>query len=142
LASGPARELTAFVTHLDHVFEGTRLWQIRGVLQRLARHDFHFLVGDFNTPGFLGAYSRYLLPPVLRRLREAGYRDAFDVAGRGPGRTFPAHSPLVRIDFLFLPNRWAHGLRSARTLDRADIREASDHRPVVVEWTWPAPAPV
>jgi endonuclease/exonuclease/phosphatase family metal-dependent hydrolase len=95
------------------------------------------LGGDFNTPGFLGAYSRRLLPPVLHSLRRAGYADAFSTVGRGPGRTFPARSPLVRIDFLFFPGQWAHGLRSARTLDPSETRDASDHRPLVVEWAWP-----
>lgn len=137
LASGPVRGLTAFVTHLDHAFEGTRLWQMRGALHKMAQPGPHFLGGDFNTPGFLGAYSRRLLPPVLRSLRKAGYADAFDAVGLGAGRTFPASTPLVRIDFLFFPGRWAHGLRSARTLGPSETRDASDHRPVVVEWAWP-----
>jgi endonuclease/exonuclease/phosphatase family metal-dependent hydrolase len=137
LAAGPARGLTAFVTHLDHAFEGTRLWQLRGALRQMAQPGPHFLGGDFNTPGFLGAHSRRLLPPVLRSLRSAGYADAFGAVGHGPGRTFPARSPLVRIDFLFFAGRWAHGLCSARTLSRAETGDASDHRPVVVEWAWP-----
>lgn len=137
LASGPAAGLTAFVTHLDHAFEGTRLLQLREVLRIIARRDPHFLIGDFNTPGFLGPRSRRLLPPVLRMLQQAGYLDAFSKVGRGPGHTFPAHSPLVRIDFLFLPQRWAHGLRSAHTINDTWVREVSDHRPLWVEWAWP-----
>lgn len=141
IATGPALGLTAFVTHLDHMFEGTRLFQIHGVLQRMARSGAHFLVGDFNTPGFLGRRSRRLLPPVLRLLHRAGYQDAFHAVGVGPAWTFPAHSPLVRIDYLFLPDRWARGLRSARTLTWELTREASDHRPLLVEWAWPARLP-
>lgn len=137
LAAGPALGLTAFVTHLDHAFEGTRLLQLREVLRRMASRDPHFLVGDFNTPGFLGRHSRRLLPPVLRMLQAAGYQDAFHTVGEGPGRTFPAQSPLVRIDFLFLPLRWAHGLRTARTVNDAQISDVSDHRPLLVEWAWP-----
>ena len=137
LAAGPALGMTAFVTHLDHAFEGTRLLQLREVLRYMARRDPHFLVGDFNTPGFLGPRSRRLLPPVLRMMRAAGYQDAFHSVGEGSGRTFPAHSPLVRIDFLFLPQRWAHGLRSAQTVNDARVRDISDHRPLLVEWAWP-----
>lgn len=137
LAAGPGLGLTAFVTHLDHAFEGTRLLQLREVLRRMARREPHFLVGDFNTPGFLGPHARRLLPPVLRMLRAAGYQDAFHTVGEGPGRTFPAHSPLVRIDFLFLPLRWAQGLRSARTVNDDRIHHVSDHRPLLVEWAWP-----
>lgn len=137
LADGPALGMTAFVTHLDHVFEGTRLHQVRSVIRRIVHRGPHFLVGDFNTPGFVGQRSRRLLPPVLRALRRAGYQDAFHAVGTGPGWTFPSHSPLVRIDFLFLPARWAHGLRSACTVSSGTTHQASDHRPLLVEWAWP-----
>lgn len=137
IAAGPVLGLTAFVTHLDHAFEGTRLLQIQGVLRRIVQRGAHFLVGDFNTPGFLGRNSRCLLPPVLRALHRAGYQDAFHAVGEGPAWTFPARSPLVRIDYLFLPVRWAQGLRSARTLSCAMTHQASDHRPLLVEWAWP-----
>lgn len=137
LASGPMLGLTAFVTHLDHAFEGTRLLQISGVLRRIAQRGPHFLVGDFNTPGFLGRNSRRLLPPVLRLLHRAGYQDAFHAVGEGPAWTFPVNAPLVRIDYLFMPCRWAHGLRSARTVVEDTTLVASDHRPLLVEWAWP-----
>jgi endonuclease/exonuclease/phosphatase family metal-dependent hydrolase len=136
IASGPVQGLTAFVTHLDHAFEGTRLHQIDSVIGKIARRSPHFLVGDFNTPGFLGPNTRRLLPPVLRMMRRAGYEDAFHAVGRGHGLTFPSHSPLVRIDFLFMPSHWAHGLRSARAVGTSVTRRASDHRPLVVEWAW------
>ncbi len=146
LAAGPVLGLTAFVTHLDHAFEGTRLFQMRGVLRRLAQRSHghpHFLMGDFNTPGFLGARSRQLLPPVLQALHAAGYRDAFRTVGEGHGRTFPSHSPLVRIDFQFVPERWARGLQRAETLSHDITHHASDHRPLLVEWLWPErPGPV
>ncbi len=137
LASGPVQGLTAFVTHLDHAFEGTRLLQMDGVIQRIARNAPHFLVGDFNTPGFIGPNTRLLLPPVLRMLRRAGYEDAFHAVGQGHGRTFPSYSPLVRIDFLFMPNRWSRGLRAAQALNWNVTHDASDHRPLLVEWGWP-----
>lgn len=142
IASGPVLGLTAFVTHLDHAFEGTRLLQIQGVLRRIMQRGPHFLVGDFNTPGFLGRNSRRLLPPVLRALRRAGYQDAFHAVGQGPAWTFPALAPFVRIDYLFLPCRWAQGLRSARTLTWDVTQQASDHRPLLVEWAWPERAPI
>jgi endonuclease/exonuclease/phosphatase family metal-dependent hydrolase len=141
LASGPVLGLTAFVTHLDHAFEGTRLFQMDGVIQRIARRAPHFLVGDFNTPGFLGPNARRLLPPVLRMLQRAGYEDAFHAVGEGHGRTFPAQSPLVRIDFLFMPSHWARGLRAAQTLNGHVTQDASDHRPLLVEWVWPERVP-
>jgi len=137
LAAGPAKGLVAFVTHLDHAFEGTRLWQIRGALQHMAGRGPHFLGGDFNVPGFTGQRTRHFLPPVLRSMRGAGYQDAFGAVGKGSGRTFPSESPLFRIDFLFFPTRWAHGLRAAHAWDEGGAHHASDHRPVIVDWTWP-----
>jgi endonuclease/exonuclease/phosphatase family metal-dependent hydrolase len=131
----------AFVTHLDHALEITRLLQIEGVLSRVgdrAGESPHFIGGDFNAPGFLGRHTRRILPFVLRRMQSAGYRDAFSIAGSGNGRTFPARAPLVRLDFLWLPSRWSHGLRSARTVQYSLAGEASDHRPVVAEWQMPA----
>ena len=145
LDAGPAAGLSVFVTHLDHAFEGTRLVQIRGVLRRMiqrSRRHPHILMGDFNTPGFLGTRSRQIIPPVLQAMHSAGYSDAFRTVGEGHGRTFPSHSPLVRIDFQFLPERWAQGLQRAETVDAHVTRDASDHRPLMVEWLWPERAPL
>jgi endonuclease/exonuclease/phosphatase family metal-dependent hydrolase len=110
------------------------------VIRRITERGPHFLCGDFNTPGFLGRRSRGWLPPALRILRNAGYHDAFDAVGIGPGHTFPAGRPFLRIDFLFFPTRWASGLRSARTVGAPP--HASDHRPVMAEWRWPDVSPV
>jgi endonuclease/exonuclease/phosphatase family metal-dependent hydrolase len=146
LVGGPVQGLTAFATHLDHAFEGTRVVQMQAALAHIRRHGPHFIAGDFNTPGFVGARSRHVLPPVLLLLRRAGYSDAFQVAGKGRGHTFPAMSPLVRVDFVFVPQRWSHGLRSVRALNMLSTQHASDHRPVVAEWSWPdqprLPAPI
>lgn len=137
LGDGPARGVTAYVTHLDHAFEGTRWLQIRAVLRHLPYGRPHYLGGDFNTPGFNGRSARYLLPPVLRMLQGAGYYDAFQLAGQGHGRTFPARSPLFRIDFLFLPAQYAGRVRAARSLNSLVSLFASDHRPVVVDLALP-----
>jgi endonuclease/exonuclease/phosphatase family metal-dependent hydrolase len=137
LAAGPARGLTAFVTHLDHAFEVTRLMQVQGVLAELAQHGAHFIAGDFNTPGFRGRYTRHLSPPVLRLMRTAGYEDAFHAVGEGSGRTYPARSPLFRVDFVFFPKAWASGVCRAHAFGSDPVHHASDHRPTVVEWAWP-----
>jgi len=133
LGEGPSRGLRAHVTHLDHAFEGTRLLQMRAVLRHLPAHGLHYVGGDFNTPGFVGHRSRHFLPPVLRYLQWAGYRDAFHEVGHGNGRTFPSASPILRIDFLFLPARYASALRWAYALNSRVTQLASDHRPLVAE---------
>lgn len=137
LTAGPAQGLTAFVTHLDHAFEGTRLVQVQGLLAELAQHGPHYISGDFNTPGFRSRYMQHLSPPVLHWMRKAGYEDAFHVMGEGAGRTYPARAPLFRVDFMFFPKVWSQGVRTARAIDSRAVRHASDHRPVVVEWGWP-----
>jgi endonuclease/exonuclease/phosphatase family metal-dependent hydrolase len=141
LAEGPAEGLTAYVTHLDHLFEGTRMLQIAGVLRRMGEQSPHFLCGDFNTPGFLGPRARRLLPPVLRQMRRAGYQDAFHMVGHGRGLTFPSEAPLWRLDFLFFSHHCAWGLRSARAWSGDGIQHVSDHRPVIAEWAWPGSQP-
>jgi endonuclease/exonuclease/phosphatase family metal-dependent hydrolase len=137
LSAGPAQGLTAFVTHLDHALEVTRLFQLQGILAELGRHGAHFIAGDFNTPGFRGRYARHLSPPVLRALRTAGYEDAFHAMGEGSGRTYPARSPIFRVDYVFFPRPWVSGVRRAHVLGVESVHCASDHRPTVVEWAWP-----
>jgi endonuclease/exonuclease/phosphatase family metal-dependent hydrolase len=137
LAAGPAQGLTAFATHLDHAFEGTRLVQLQAALEHMRPYGAHFLAGDFNTPGFPGQRTRHVVVPILYMMRRAGYRDAFHVAGKGRGHTFPAANPLVRIDYVFVPQRWARGLSRVHAVGMTAARHASDHRPVVAEWAWP-----
>lgn len=137
LAAGPAQGLTAFVTHLDHALEVTRLVQAQGLLAEMAQHGAHFIAGDFNTPGFRGRYTRHLSPPVLRLMRTAGYEDAFHAIGEGTGRTYPARAPVFRVDFIFFPKAWAAGVCRAHAFGSAPVHQASDHRPTVVEWAWP-----
>ena len=81
--------------------------------------------------------TRLLLPPVLRMLAAAGYQDAFHAVGNGSGRTFPSHSPLVRIDFLFPALRWSSWVAFLARLGGDVMHQASDHRPLIVEWAWP-----
>jgi endonuclease/exonuclease/phosphatase family metal-dependent hydrolase len=74
-----------------------------------------------------------LMPPVLRYLQRAGYRDVFHEVGHGNGRTFPSMAPILRLDFLFLPAQYAGGLHWAYTLNSRLTHFASDHRPLVAE---------
>lgn len=139
IGSGPAAGLSVFVTHLDHAFEGTRLAQVRGVLSRITHDGPHCICGDFNSPGFHGIQMRRLSPPVLRWMRRAGYEDAFHAAGTGSGRTYPSGRPMFRVDFIFFPTAWASGLSSAHVVDSTAAHWASDHRPVIADWSWPKP---
>lgn len=75
------------------------------------------LIGDFNAPPD---------GPELTSIRER-LGDAWDIAGRGDGYTFPADAPNRRIDHIYV----ADGIEVVSV----DVPEtvASDHRPVVAE---------
>ena len=130
--------VTVHATHLDHLWEPVRLAQLAALLPLMARsrHEPHWLLGDFNAPSPSGPRTRALAAPVIRRLRTAGYADAFATVGRGPGATFPARTPFLRLDYLFVANRWANGLRACQPLDGDLVHWASDHRPVLASWEW------
>jgi endonuclease/exonuclease/phosphatase family metal-dependent hydrolase len=73
--------------------------------------------GDFNsTPD----------SPVLESLRKVGLRDAWTECGSGPGLSYPADTPVKRIDYLFLSGD-LH-CSAARVIDT----QISDHRPLLV----------
>ena len=64
-------------------------------------------------------------------------RDAWLLGGDADGETFPADEPTSRIDYLFV----SEGIVVERVLvpPGPDVREASDHRPLVAELTLPEP---
>jgi len=135
--AGPDKAFTIFSTHLDHAFEGTRLWQLRGMLDPLQAHanEPHVLLGDFNTHGPTGVNSRRLTPPVVRMLRNKGYVDAYMTAGEGKGGTFPLGWPF-RIDYIFVPQIMQPYLLSCQVLNSKLIEQASDHRPLMATFDW------
>jgi endonuclease/exonuclease/phosphatase family metal-dependent hydrolase len=61
------------------------------------------------------------------------FRDAWLLGGDAEGETFPADQPTARIDYLFV----SEGIGVERVLvpPGPDVREASDHRPLVAELT-------
>ena len=128
---------TIYSTHLDHAFEGTRMWQLRGVLTALQSkaNEPHVLMGDFNTPGPVGPRSKRLTPPVVRMLKSGGYVDAFMAAGEGDHRTFPAVISF-RIDYIFVPAIMQPYLTGCRVVNGALVDQASDHRPLMAEFDW------
>ena len=133
----PDRQFTVFSTHLDHAFEGTRMWQLRGLLTTMQPHaaEPHVLMGDFNTPGPVGPRSKRLTPPVVRMLKGNGYVDAFMTAGLGNHATFPMTFPL-RIDFIFVPEVLKPKLTSCQVVNGPLVDKASDHRPLMAEFDW------
>lgn len=113
--------LTVMNTHFDASREDTwRRQEVEELLRSAARRKPLLTGGDFNSePG----------SAIHARMIEAGFRDAWEDCGGGPHLTYPADTPVKRIDYLFL----AGGARCAA----AEVieTEASDHRPVLLTVT-------
>lgn len=86
--------------HLDHLGASeVRLAQAEKLLSELDRltgtADSHavILAGDFNDTED---------SPALKRLKHAGYRDAYRTLHRNEGNTFPLPKPNARIDYIMV----------------------------------------
>lgn len=135
---GHGRNLTVYSTHLDHAFEGTRLWQLRGIVDKLRMHaqEAHLLMGDFNTHSPRDVDHHFLTPPVVRMLRNMGYVDAFARAGSGSPVTLKFRLPFLRIDYIFVPDQFSDRLTACYTLRDGGAEVVSDHLPLVAEFDW------
>ena len=147
-------ETRIFGVHLSAVHaawtERRRTEELRALLKSIQRHQegFHALTGDFNTiaPGDLLDFRK--LPGRLRALvwlsggtvrwrtikiiLDGGYIDAYrSLHPAVPGFTFPTWEPHVRLDYLFLPARYASKLSSCEIMDVPGARDASDHLPLL-----------
>ena len=70
-------------------------------------------------------------PATWQRLQRFG-TDAFVAVGAGDGFTYSTVAPVRRIDAVFANPRLQPV--KAEVIDTADVRIASDHRPLVVEY--------
>jgi endonuclease/exonuclease/phosphatase family metal-dependent hydrolase len=114
--------------HLD-LRQGPRLrhlTELHVALDQFAAPDLPVIVaGDVNDqPG----------SAVWAALADRG-ADAWTAAARGDGFTYSAAAPHQRIDAAFIDRRIR--VRSAEVLDSADVRIASDHRPLLVNLQLP-----
>ncbi|MBI4544456.1 MAG: endonuclease/exonuclease/phosphatase family protein [Gemmatimonadetes bacterium] len=110
---GGAR-LLVFGTHFGLTSEEQRA-QVAGVLRFVERDGASVFAGDLNAgPG----------SEVVERLRAAGFRDAFELAGVAPAATAPAGEPRQRIDWI-----WIRGAAASHAAVLPHT--ASDHRLVV-----------
>jgi endonuclease/exonuclease/phosphatase family metal-dependent hydrolase len=119
----PYGPITVFTTHIDASAEDHwRRQEARtvGTLVAAARRTSPLVLlgGDLNsTPESI----------VQQELRATGLRDAHAECGRGDGLSYPADSPIKRIDYLYLTG----GLRCVTAEVLAT--QASDHRPVIID---------
>ena len=132
--------------------EHRRRYELRALLLAIQQHQHgpHVLVGDFNTvaPGEIVDFTK--LPGRLRalvwlsggRIRwktiqgvlDAGYVDAFrQLQPELVGYTFPTWDPHVRLDYLFVPRPCINRVSRCQVFSANEIREASDHFPLIAE---------
>jgi exodeoxyribonuclease-3 len=145
-----------FGLHLSARFskwsERRRAREIGALLEGIRRHQegFHVLVGDFNTlapgevletrrmPAWIQALiwlsGRDIRRETIGRVLEAGYADGFRLLHpEERGHTFPTWDPHVRLDYVFLPARFADRLKSCDVLTLPAAAAASDHFPLRAE---------
>jgi exodeoxyribonuclease III len=145
-----------FGLHLSARFskwsERRRAREVGLLLEGVRRHQdgLHILAGDFNTlapgevletrrmPAWIQALiwlsGRDIRRETIGRVLEAGYTDAFrHLHPDERGHTFPTWDPHVRLDYIFLPAREAHRLKSCDVMRLPEAARASDHFPLRAE---------
>lgn len=93
--------------------------QVNDVLAHIEDSPVEALVcGDFNDNPMSYTYHRM----------SRGRKDTFVEAGRGFGASYSAFWPMLRIDYVFIPDEWTP------TAHRTDRVRFSDHFPVVADF--------
>ena len=137
----------------SNVTEQRRVYELQGLLKGIEAHQqgFHVVTGDFNTlaPGeeldlrrlplrlraitwITGGKIRWA---TIQRMLNAGYTDAYRMFYEKDQRyTFPTWDPHVRLDYAFSPKLWAERVKRCDVVrDAPDVRQASDHFPLLIE---------
>lgn len=145
-----------FGVHLSAVLaawtERRRDLELRALLESIDRHRsrFHVLTGDFNTvaPGenFKVGHLPIRLRPLMwisggtvrwrtiQAVADAGYVDAFRALHpTEPGMTLPTTAPLLRLDYVFVPQSQASRVLACDVVKTPEAVMASDHFPVVAD---------
>jgi endonuclease/exonuclease/phosphatase family metal-dependent hydrolase len=149
-------ELRLFGLHLAAWFskwsERRRHYEIRALLEGIKEHQqgLHLLLGDFNAlaPGdvlVVGKMPRWIRAMVwvsgrdiardtIQEMLTAQYDDVWRSLNPGdPGYTFPTWDPHVRLDYAFVPSRYAGRVQSFEIVKAPPIvKTASDHHPILV----------
>ena len=152
----PSQEtFTVYVTHLDHTDEAARSIQLRVARQWLGRdrNRPHLLMGDFNaiTPwDFAHRSADYETlachekgvnltgngkgPSLIAQVEKAGYVDLYQRFGQPGGQSYIPAAIAIRIDYIFASPALAPNAQSCVIWQEPADAEASDHRPVLVEF--------
>ena len=132
--------------------ERRRALEIQALLSSIKMHQegFHVLVGDFNTlapgellevqrmPAWIQALiwlsGRDIQRETIKIVLDAGYVDGYrHLHPTERGSTFPTWDPHLRLDYIFMPSRFADRLISCHIINQpAEVSVASDHFPLLI----------
>lgn len=153
----PENGARIFGLHLKARFskwsESRRAREITALLKGIEKHQdgFHAIVGDFNTLAPGEQFNLPLMPAWIRALiwisgndikletiqimLDKGYIDGFRrLFPEDKGYTFPVWRPHIRLDYVFLPARYADRLKKIEVVKNAPlVTTASDHFPLWAE---------
>ena len=134
----------------SNLTELRRKYELQSLLSQIAQygHDFHVVMGDFNTLAKGEALDVRRLPLRLRALLwlgggpvqwrvsalmlEAGYVDGYrQLHPQTAGPTFPTWDPNLRLDYIFTPKPFAGRLQQCEVVRTGAVRDASDHLPLL-----------
>ena len=119
------RKLCFMATHLDSGREDSARWSSLDEMEAALAHQSVrpvLFCGDFNaTPS----------TRIYHRLHDT-WQDSWETVGTGNGFTIPSDHPSRQIDYIWLSGKeWLEPLRAS-----VPDSQASDHRPLVVEFRW------
>jgi exodeoxyribonuclease-3 len=147
-----------FGVHLSAIHaawtERRRMMELRALLRSVAQHQdgFHVFGGDFNTiaPGesldlrrlplrlkpFVWLSGGRVRWRTVQTVLDGGYVDAYRFKHpREPGATLPTADPTLRLDYIFVPQQHADRLVSCDVVRHPAAVTASDHFPVVADFS-------
>jgi endonuclease/exonuclease/phosphatase family metal-dependent hydrolase len=133
--------------------ERQREREIRALLEgiREHQHGFHLVLGDFNAlaPGealrsdrmprwirtMVWVSGRDIARTTIQTMLDANYADAWRTLHPSEeGYGFPTWDPHVRLDYVFVPQRYAARIAHCQVVtDAPHVKTASDHFPLLVE---------
>jgi endonuclease/exonuclease/phosphatase family metal-dependent hydrolase len=146
-----------FALHLSAWFskwsERRRATEIRGLLDGIQEHQdgLHVIAGDFNAlaPGevlraermprwiqaMIWLSGRDIARDTIQHMLDAQYADGWRRLHPGAdGCTFPTWDPHVRLDYIFMPERYSERILSCEVVKHPPaVATASDHFPLLAE---------
>ena len=145
------------MANLGIVFEVWRMWEAKYIARYARRYQntLCLIAGDFNAIAPGETVNTETMPRWLRgiihlqgnrvyhfsitKLLSAGFTDCFRALNSDEGFTLPPPSPNSRLDYIFVNATMKAYLKRCWVVREPDsVNRASDHYPVMAEFSFPA----